>query len=193
MSILNQFNNTKAYLENYSKELAKLLRIEIGRNRTRNYKSGSKSNPIEDTGKLRNSIEVIEKELSSGFSFGIEMNSYGQIVDSGRKSKRLPNITDIATWIKHKPVRFRDSKGKFVASSDAKINSLAFVIARSIADPKVQPTPTNFISDAIKASMVKLNKLGDAVSQDVLLNIEDILMQSGYIKKGDEYILKSEK
>ena len=193
MSILNQFNNTKAYLENYSKELAKLLRIEIGRNRTRNYKSGSKSNPIEDTGKLRNSIEVIEKELSSGFSFGIEMNSYGQIVDSGRKSKRLPNITDIATWIKHKPVRFRDSKGKFVASSDAKINSLAFVIARSIAGNGVQPTPTNFISDAIKASMVKLNKLGDAVSQDVLLNIEDILMQSGYIKKGDEYILKSEK
>jgi hypothetical protein len=41
--------------------------------------------------------------------------------------------------------------------------------------------------------MVKLSKLGDAVSQDVLLNIEDILMQSGYIKKGDEYILKSEK
>lgn len=193
MSILNQFNNTKAYLENYSKELAKLLRIEIGRNRTRNYKSGSKSNPIEYTGKLRNSIEVIEKELSSGFSFGIEMNSYGQIVDSGRKSKRLPNITDIATWIKHKPVRFKDSKGKFVASSDAKINSLAFVIARSIAGNEVQPTPTNFISDAIKASMVKLSKLGDAVSQDVLLNIEDILMQSGYIKKGDEYILKSEK
>lgn len=191
MSILNQFNNTKAYLENYSKELAKLLRIEIGRNRTRNYKSGSKSSPIEDTGKLRNSIEVIEKELSSGFSFGIEMNSYGQIVDSGRKSKRLPNITDIATWIKHKPVRFKDSEGKFVASSDAKINSLAFVIARSIARNGVQPT--NFMSDAIKASMVKLNKLGDAVSQDVLLNIEDILMQSGYIKKGDEYILKSEK
>jgi len=191
MSILNQFNNTKAYLENYSKELAKLLRIEIGRNRTRNYKSGSKSNPIEDTGKLRNSIEVIEKELSSGFSFGIEMNSYGQIVDSGRNSKRLPNITDIATWIKHKPVRFKDSKGKFVASSDAKVNSLAFVIARSIARNGVQPT--NFMSDAIKASMVKLSKLGDAVNQDVLLNIEDILMQSGYIKKGDEYILKSEK
>lgn len=191
MSILNQFNNTKAYLENYSKELAKLLRIEIGRNRTRKYKSGSKSNPIEDTGKLRNSIEVIEKELSSGFSFGIEMNSYGQIVDSGRKSKKLPNITDIATWIKHKPVRLKDSKGKFVASSDAKINSLAFVIARSIASDVARPT--NFISDAIKASMVKLSKLGDAVSQDVLLNIEDILMQSGYIKKGDEYILKSEK
>ena len=39
--------------------------------------------------------------------------------------------------------------------------------------------------------MVKLNKLGEAVGQDVLLNVDDILLKAGYIKKGDSYIIKS--
>jgi hypothetical protein len=38
--------------------------------------------------------------------------------------------------------------------------------------------------------MEKLNKLGEVVSQDVSLNLDDILIKSGYIKKGDNYILK---
>jgi hypothetical protein len=183
--MLNKFKNTKAYLDNYSKELVKLLKIEIGRNRTR----GKYNSPIENTGKLRESIEYNLKERSKSFSFDIMANEYGLAVDSGTKQKQPP-IEDIISWIQTKPIRLRDSKGRFVQSTDYKVRGLAYVIARKIGREGIQPT--NFITDAINQSMDKLNKLGAAVSEDVSLNLDDILVKAGYVKKGENYIIENE-
>ena len=40
--------------------------------------------------------------------------------------------------------------------------------------------------------MDKLNKLGAAVSEDVSLNLDDILVKAGYVKKGENYIIENE-
>lgn len=40
--------------------------------------------------------------------------------------------------------------------------------------------------------MAELNNLGDQVGKDVMLNVEDILIKAGYIKKGDNYEYKFE-
>ena len=193
--MLNKFKNTKAYLDNYSKELVKLLKIEIGRNRTRSYSSGrSYNSPIDNTGSLRESIESLAKESANGFGFNIMANEYGLAVDKGTKQGQPPvykpttNIQDLMQWIRSKPVRIRDSKGRFVQATDYRVRGLAFVIARKIGRDGIKAT--GFIQDAINQSMEKLNKLGEAVSQDVSLNLDDILIKSGYIKKGDNYILK---
>lgn len=187
--MLNKFKNTKSYLDGYSKRLIKLLRIEIGRNRTRSYESGrTYSNPIDNTGKLRQSLEFIAKDTKSGFSFDIKGNQYGMAVNDGTKQKSPP-IEKIITWIQQKPIRLRDSKGRFVTASESKIRSLAYVISRSIGANGIKKT--NFIDDAIEKSMADLSKLGESVGKDVLLNVDDILLKSGYIKKGDNYIIEN--
>ena len=55
-----------------------------------------------------------------------------------------------------------------------------------------QREPVGFIDEAIDKSMDKLNKLGNAVSKDVQLNLDDIFEKAGYIKKGDSYELKKD-
>lgn len=186
--MLNKFKNTKAYLQNYSEELVKLLKIEVGRNRSRSYASGTYNSPIDTTGRLKESIEAIAKESSKTFSFNIMANDYGLAVDGGTNNKKAPPIENIISWIRSKPVRLRDSKGRFVTAKDYQVRGVAYVIARKINRQGIKPT--NFISDAIEDSMVKLNKLGEAVGQDVLLNVDDILLKAGYIKKGDSYIIQ---
>lgn len=194
--MINKFKNTKSYLENFSQEVAKLLKIEIGRSRKRrsmNPRGNNITAPI-NTSKndaLRKSIKSISEEQPNKISFNIESLGYGVTVDKGRKAgKRPPPVKDIAQWIKAKPVKLRDAKGKFVSMSDKKIDGLAGVIARSIGF--YGTAPTNFISEALEASMGKLDALGDSVGQDVMENVEDILVKAGYIKKGDNYEIRKE-
>lgn len=190
--MLNKFKNTKAYLDNYSKELVKLLKIEIGRNRNRSYSSGTYNSPIDASGRLKESIEAIAKETDKGFSFNIMANDYAINVDQGRGQGKYPDIDNLIEWIRVKPIRIRNIKtGRFVKSDDSAIRGLAHNISRKVAREGIKPT--NFISDAIEHSMVKLNKLGEAVGQDVLLNVDDILIKAGYVKKGDNYIIESNK
>ena len=93
--MLNKFKNTKAYLDNYSKELVKLLKIEVGRNRTRTYSSGTYNSPIDASGKLKQSIEAIAKESSKSIGFNIMANDYALNVDEGRGQGKYPPVEDI--------------------------------------------------------------------------------------------------
>ena len=192
--MINKFKNTKSYLDNFSQELVKLLKIEIGRSRRRrsmNPRGKNVTAPIDSTGELKDSIKSISKEQPSKISYNIESLAYGLTVDKGRKAgKKPPPVKDIAQWIKAKPVKLRDAKGKFVSMNDKKIKSLAGVIARSIGF--YGTAPTNFISEALEASMGKLDTLGDSVGKDVMENVEDILLKTGYIKKGDNYEIRKE-
>ena len=188
--MLNKFKNTKAYLDNYSKELVKLLKIEIGRNRTRSYTSGTYNSPIDATGKLKQSIEYIAKKTKDGFKFNIMANDYAISVDKGRGQGKYPPVDDLIEWIRAKPVRIRDLKsGRFKTASDYEVRKLAHNISRKVARDGIEPT--NFITDAINQSMDKLNKLGAAVGKDVSLNLDDILVKAGYVKKGENYIIKN--
>lgn len=191
--MLVKFKNTQAYIKNYSEQLIKLLKIEIGRNRSRSYRSrefGERkiNSPIDNTGRLRESIEAIQKMQKEGFSSQIMMNDYGVTVDQGRPIGSEPPYQDIVDWIKSKPVRLRDSKGKFVAADEYRLSKLANNIRRKIGREGIKPT--NFIQDAIDNSIEKLNKLGAAVGEDVMANLDDILVKAGYIKKGEKYTLK---
>lgn len=189
--MLNKFKNTQAYIKNYSEQLVKLLKIEIGRNRNRKYKSGSYSNPIDNTGKLRQSIEAIQKINKDSFSSSIMMNDYGMAIDGGTDHKKQPPVENIIQWIKSKPIRLRDRKGRFVQAKEYRIRGLAYIIGKKIKMEGIQPT--SFIDEAIDQSIEKLNKLGAAVGEDVMLNLDDILVKAGYIKKGEEYVIQSDK
>ena len=190
--MLNKFKNTRAYLDNYSKELVKLLKIEIGRTRNRTYPSKRNVNsPIDSSGELKDSIEYIAKKRKGSFSFNIMANSYGEKVDEGTKKGTSVPIQDLIKWIKKKPVRIRDSRKRFIKVNDLVIRGIATNIARKIDREGIRAT--NFISEAIEDSMGKLNLLGNSVGKDVSINLDDILLKAGYIKKGENYILQNKK
>ena len=189
MGLLEKFKNTKAYMDSYSKELIKLLRIEIGRNRSRTYKTGTYNKQIDYTGNLRRSLEAIVKQKPKSINLDIKGLGYGQRIDQGLAQSKQPPLGEIVEWIKKKPISLRDSKGRFVTATDAKIRGIAFAIAKSKLQPK---QPVNFIDEAINQSMDKLNNIGGAIAKDVELNIEDILLKAGYIKKGENYIIEKD-
>ena len=190
--MLSKFKNTKSYLDNYSKQLVKLLKIEIGRSRSRTYSSGRNVNsPIESSGSLRDSIQSAIKEGKNGFSFNIMANDYIKTVDQGRPAGSSVPIQDLIQWIKTKPIRIRDSRKQFIKVNDLVIRGIATNIARKIDREGIRAT--NFISEAIEDSMGKLNLLGNSVGKDVSINLDDILLKAGYIKKGENYILQNKK
>ncbi len=191
--MLNKFKNTKAYIRNYTDKLISLLRQEIKRARTRTYRSGSSnysSNyPIDDTGSLAESIKRLRvKNINKGFSYGIEANSYAIPLNEKKGKRKLPPVDSIISWIQRKRITLTDN-GKPVSIQDiVKVKSIAYLISKSISVNNVKPT--GFINSAIQKSISELNTLGAAVGKDVSLNLDDILVKAGYVKKGENYIIK---
>ena len=185
-----KLKNTKVYLRGYTDRLIKLLKREITRSRVRTYKSGSSNYPINDTGSLANSIKSLRvKNTNEGFSYGIEGNSYAIPLNEKKKRNKAPRIENIISWIQSKRITLTDG-GKPVSVNDLpKVKSIAFAISRSIGRDGVKET--GFINSAIEKSKSDLNKLGSAIGKDILLNVDDILLKAGYIKKGENYIIEN--
>lgn len=195
-----KLRNTEAYMFGFSKRLVKLLKIEIGRNRQRRYPptkafpNGRTINePIDSTGSLANSLRIqmtkarLNESISGGsFSLGVTGNSYGEKVDEG--TKQVPDVDELVDWIKSKPVRLRDARGKFITRSDAAIRTIAGLIRRKIRTYGSEPT--NFIGDAIEIAMQQINAIADPVEKDIYLNLDEIFKRAGYTKKGDNYIIE---
>ena len=196
-----KLRNTENYMVGFSNRLIKLLKIEIGRNRQRTYAptktfpNGRTINkPIDSTGSLRKSLEThmtksSMKNFAQGGSFalGIRGNSYGKDVDEG-SDLTAPNVDKIVKWIKAKPVRLRDARGKFINRSAASIRNIAGLIAEKIEDEGTEPT--NFIDDAISMAMQQIATIADPIEEDIYLNLDEIMIRAGYTKKGDDYIIE---
>ncbi len=193
MGVLEKFKNTQSYLDNYSNKLKKLVKLEIERSRNRNYVSGSYNSPITTTGSLANSLSTLEKITSNKLSYQIKGNSYASKLDKGKPQGRMPDVGGIIKWIKDKRITLADlQSGEVISLSDTKqVQRIAYFIARKIAI-KGTPETSGFLSKAIEDSMAELNNLGNQVGKDVMLNVEDILLKAGYIKKGDNYEYKFE-
>jgi len=186
-----KLKNTKVYLRGYTDRLIKLLKREITRSRVRTYKKSRSSNyPINDTGSLANSIKRLRVEnTNEGFSYGIEGNSYAIPLNEEKKRNKAPRIENIISWIQSKKITLTDG-GKPVSVNDLpKVKSIAFAISRSIGMDGVKET--GFINSAIEKSKSDLNKLGSSIGKDILLNVDDILLKAGYIKKGENYIIEN--
>lgn len=186
--MVTKFKNTKLYLEkSFSEQLKKIVKAEITRSRARQSKTGRSFNsPINYTGTLANSLSSYLQDTSDGFTLNLEGLEYGKAVDEGTNSG-FPPIESIVSWIQNKPVKLYNLRGGSLTQS--KIRGIAFAISRSINLRGI--APTNFIDDAIQEALSKLEAISDPMVQDIMLNIEDILLKAGYIKKGDNYTIEN--
>jgi len=119
------------------------------------------------SGSLRNSIKVSAKDDT----LQIQMNAYGQWVQSGRApGKPGVPISAIISWIKARKLKGRDKKGRFI-----KDVSFAFGIQKNIK--KFGIRPSNWFDVAIDEMLE--NKqieelLGDATMEDLINALEGL-------------------
>ena len=190
---INRYRNLKKYILGYTKKLASLVKVEITRKRTREYASGRKrTTAINSSGSLRDSISFeLKGSTDKKYSFRVKGNSYAEIVDRGRKSgENVPSKADLVSWIERKKIRLRDRSGRFVDMTPKRIDLAARYMVTSIR--KFGSPPTNFLQDAMDVASKRLDNvtLKTVLSEDVANNIEEILLDAGFKKQGDEFTIQ---
>ena len=175
------FDNLEEILDQTLSDIVRKAKINIGATQV----IDGKRRRIDSTGKLRNSLSYDLDVSNSGksYSASISMEEYGIFQDQGVKgafgskpsankskfsykpSSKLP-IPYIKDWIKDKPIRVRDSSGAFIKATPARINSLAYLIARSIKENGL--SATGFLSNPLEEEFNKLpQELVEAFGLDI--------------------------
>ena len=140
------------------------------------------------SGKLRDSIGAVVEDNKQGIQVikitalgGKPLtNTYAYWLINGREgSGKFANIGAIKEWIMNKKsFRIRDYKtGQFLPKTEKNVDSVAFVIARSIGRWGFQNKPQNFIEVAIDKIMKNeqiMQIIEDATYDDLLTKIEGI-------------------
>ena len=187
MSLAIKFKNTNSWLNGFSDRLVKLLRIEVSRSRTRTYQNDrSITAPIDSSGSLRSSLEAVKKSYNDGFGSNIMGNDYADKINDGGTAN--PSIGSLISWIRKKPVTLQTTGNRVVNLTEGRIKHLAKNIKKSIQSIGIQRT--GFIDDALKDVMKEIDSIHSPLIKDVELNVDEILKRAGYVKKGDNYIIK---
>lgn len=188
-----KLDNTKKYLAEYSKNLLELAKIEIEKaDRTRSYKSGNITGPINASGSLKDSLKLRgAKTTDVIYNYSIIGNEYGEAVDEGTRHS-TPPVSKLINWLILKNKTLVDSKKKIVNLNDLKkVKRIAFAIQKSLSIKGIQKT--GFITDLVNNQFKQLNDIYKPVVKDIELDIDNILLKAGYKKTGKEtYVIETQ-
>lgn len=179
--------NTKKYLRDYTKNLLKLTYNEIERNdRTRSYKSGKITSPIDASGSLKESLKLMSgKTTDVVYNFSIVGNDYGEYVDEGTKTGNPP-VQKLVNWLVSKNKTLRDVNDNIISLSETKkVKRIAYAIKKSLNRKGIQRT--GFLTDLVKEQFNQLSNIDVPVVQDITEDIDNILERNGYKKSGDKF------
>lgn len=163
--------NIQGTLQTFVDEVVRLAKIEIGAKRKARRSNGKiYYKRIDNTGTLRKSLRGEVKAMPNSFEADILMEEYGEWVDKGRKRGKGVPPQDLRKWVKQKPIKPRDAAGSFVKVTDARINSIAYLINRKIKKKGIEPT--NFLTDPFDR---KFKDLPQEIIEAYGLDVEDFL------------------
>jgi hypothetical protein len=187
-----KLKNTESFLKAYMERLETLTKTEIDKKRQRTYPSGRKVNsPLNSSGSLRDSIESKKKEVKDAMlAFGLMGNDYALDINSGTPKSKAPSQVKLVNWIKTKPVKLRNKKGKIIKRTEGSIKAVAKNIQKSQKINGIAPVP--FLEEAAKDSMKHLNGIGLELAHDIADNVEQFLINIGYELVNGEFKLKEE-
>lgn len=156
-------------IDKFGRSVIKASRKELSEKKRRQTGSGrwitSNGNA---TGNLYKSLSFKRKNLSSEFS----MAYYGYWKDQGRKPGKGVPVDALNAWIRIKPVRPRDEKGRFIARTPATMKSLSFLINRSIKEHGIKKT--RFFSGPFELYYKKLDEeIRGAITKDLDLKFAE--------------------
>lgn len=176
-----KLENTEKYLRQYAKSLLDSAVSEIERkDRVREYSTGNVTSPIEASGKLKDSLKLIEKDTKSVLELNIEGNAYGEQIDEGTRSTSVSK-DKLIQWIQNKN-GFKDLNGNPVNLSNLKeVGRIAGLISKSLKFNGIKQT--NFLTNIVESKFKELNNIEAPILKDANEDLDNILKRAGY-KKG---------
>ena len=178
-----KLKNTEIYLEGLIDDMIEFTKSELDRSRDR----GGFSSPITDLGNLANSLrKAIDK---SNGEFNMEGFDYAHAVDDGRGAGSRPPIDKMVGWVSRKVKNLQDAKGNSLKRTESNLRSVAYAISTKIFLRGVNRT--DYLSSIAKKynDLISENISGHLV-EDVLADLDTIMLDAGYIRKGNTYELK---
>lgn len=148
-----------------------------GRNIGATRRIDGKTRRYVSTGNLRNSLTYSVRDNKRGrmyikFYAKGEASKYADIIEDGRKpGAKMPPVVDIRRWIIVKPLRLRDLKtGAFVKMTPSRLDSAAFVIARSISKKGIKGI--KYFEEALNDVLTDVgDEFFDSFTSDVVAQI----------------------
>jgi len=122
---------------------------------------------------LQVTTEIIDQSakwvINSYTGLTIKALPYLINVDQGRrKGAKMPPTSAIIPWIKHRKIKFRDTKGRFITNKQT-----AFIIARGISKNGIRPT--NVLEETKSDMLNKINNLRDDFGEELLTGLYETL------------------
>jgi len=184
-----KLENTKRYLKEYTQSLLDISVKELNRkDRVRNYSSQSVTSSITASGKLKDSLNIAEKDTDTVLQLNLEGNAYGEQIDEGTKSTSVSK-GKLIQWIKNKR-GFKDLKGKIVDLNDTKkIDKIAGLISKSLKLKGIKPT--NFLTDIINSKIKELKNIEAPIELDIESDIDNVLLKLGYKKTNNTFTIET--
>ena len=124
----------------------------------------------------------LEKSISyevKGNIVEVSALEYIGAISEGIKKRKFPNVHNIREWAKDRGISPRNSKGRFIARTDANMNKLAFVIGRSISEKGISKRfgyqGSGFLEE-IKKDVVKnvTDMIAEAYKLDIIVKLKEI-------------------
>lgn len=135
-----------------------------------NYK-GKLASQGWQSGKLYNSVRKVSVRNSGGdFSLTLSLEDYWKYIENGRRAgAKMPPITAIKNWIERKNIQPKPMTLKNGKTVVPNINSLSFLIARSISKNGIKAKP--FFKQSIDETYdLFIEKIKEALVQDLIDN-----------------------
>lgn len=135
-----------------------------------NYK-GKLASQGWQSGKLYNSVRKVSVRNSGGdFSLTLSLEDYWKYIENGRRAgSKMPPITAIKNWIERKNIQPKPMTLKNGKTVLPNINSLSFLIARSISKNGIKAKP--FFKQSIDETYdLFIEKIKEALVQDLIDN-----------------------
>ena len=174
-----------------AEDLKQFTSSELDRKRARVSKAGnSYTSEITYTGRLKDSLDIIDSSTGNKIDIVLQGLEYGNYLNEGTGGGHFPPLDQMISWVDRKIAVLKDQKGNSMPKTAKNLRSVAFVISRSIALRGI--SPTNYLTDIVNDKFDSIiESLTPEVAMDIEENIESILLELGYTKKGDDYVLET--
>ena len=181
-----RFKNTEEYIKQFAE--SKLVQYFLESYETTRSRGFGGSSQVRSSGAGGQSLNV--KVENDGLDINLYGNSYLQAVDEGTEPFSPPPEA-IINWLQTKPVTLKDFKtGGELDRTPANLRSVAYKIGDSIRADGI--APTNYIKEVVERGFEEiLDGMIPNLRKDVKKHQDEILTKVGYVKQGDNWVLKT--
>lgn len=181
-----RFKNTEDYIKSFAE--SKLVQYFLESYETVRSRGYGGSSQVRSSGAGGESLNV--KVENKGLDINLYGNSYLEAVDEGT-APFSPPPEAIINWLKTKPVTLTDFKtGRELDRTPANLRSVAYKIGEAISLRGI--APANYIKEVVEKGFDEiLNGITEPLGKDIKEKLDTILTKVGYVKQGDNWVLKT--